>query len=120
MRVLSAVLVDAHPSQLLRIGDAIPDEIVAAIAHAQVIVQPGDGIADDLLPLGQKEGEVRKNAGARRFREIGFLRRAAPDVITGIDRLHLRSNLLAHARADAVAADKEIRALALAASKVHE
>ena len=118
--VLLPLLVDAHPLQLLRIADAVPDEIVTAMADPQVVVESGDGIADDLLPLRQEEGEVRKNARARRLREIGFLRRAAPDVITGIDRLHRGSDLLAYARTDAIAADEEIGALALAAGEVHQ
>src|SRR5581483_10096191 len=33
---------------------------------------------------------------------------AAPDVIAGIDRLHLRRHLTAHAGADAVAADQDV------------
>src|SRR5262249_29201555 len=118
--VLLAVLVDAHAPQLLRITDAVPDEIVATVSCPQVVVEAGDRIADDLLPLGEEESEVRKNARARCRREIGFSRRPAPDVIAGIDRLPRGRDLLTHARADAVAADEEIGVLALAAGEVHE
>src|SRR5260221_2729884 len=120
MLVLPSALINAHGPQLPRIGDAVPDEIIAAMPHPQVVVQPGDRVADDLLPLGQEEGEVRENACARLIGKIGFLRRAPPDVIAGIDRLHLRRNVLAHARPDAVAAAEEIGAFAFAADEVHE
>src|SRR5439155_1920264 len=69
--------------------------------------------------LGQEEGEIRKNARARLLAQIGFLRRAAPNVIARIDWLHLGRNLLAHARADSIAADEEIGAFPFAAGEVH-
>src|SRR5260370_42248035 len=120
MLVLLSALIDAHAPQLLRIGDAVPDEIIAAMPHPQVVVQPGDRVADDLLPLGQEEGEVRENACARIIGKIGLLRRAPPDVIAGIDRLHLRQNSLARARPLADAADEEISAFSSAAGAVDE
>src|SRR6185437_16852465 len=52
-------------------------------------------------------------------REIGLVGRAPPDVITGIDRLHLRCDLPAHAGADAVAADQYVGMLDLAAGELH-
>src|SRR5207244_5444999 len=119
LSVLVSTRTDGHSRHRLRIADAVRDEIIAATPHPQVVVQPGDGIADDLLPLGQEEGEIRKNARARLLAEIGFLRRAAPDVIARIDRLHLGRNLLAHARADSIAADEEIGAFPFAAREVH-
>ena len=120
MRVLVPILVHAHFAQLLRAADPIPDEIVAAMTEPQVVVQSGDGIADDLLPLRQEEREVRENAFARLRPEIGFVRRAAPDVIAGIDRLDRGRDLDAHARADAVAADEDIGALAASAGEMHD
>src|SRR5262245_30189878 len=90
------------------------------MAEPQVIVQSGDGIADDLLPLRQKEREVRENAFARLPLEIGFVGRAAPDVVAGIDRLDRGCDLRAHAGTDAVAADEDIGALVAPASEMHD
>src|SRR5262245_47789036 len=90
------------------------------MAEPQVIVQSGDGIADDLLPLRQKEREVRENAFARLPLEIGFVGRAAPDVVAGIDRLDRRCDLRAHAGTDAVAADEDIGALATPAGEMRD
>src|SRR5262249_30589748 len=117
--VLMPMLVHAHLAQLLRVADPIPYEVVAAMAEAQVVVQSGDGIADDLLPLGQEEREVREDTFARLRLEISLVRRATPNVIAGIDWLDRRRELGAHARADAVAADEDIGAFAAAASKMH-
>jgi hypothetical protein len=69
---------------------------------------------------GRKNVEVRENAFARLRPEIGFVRRAAPDVIAGIDRLDRGRDLGAHARADTVAADEDIGAFAAAAGKMHD
>jgi hypothetical protein len=55
LRILLAVLIHAHLAQLWRIAHAVPDEIVPAMAHPQVVVEPGDGVPDNLLPLGQEE-----------------------------------------------------------------
>src|SRR5438094_393938 len=110
---LASVQHDGFADRLTRATISREAGVASVVADPQVVVEAGDGIADDLLPLRQEEGEVRKNARARRLREIGFLRRAAPDVITGIDRLHRGSDLLAYARTDAIAADEEIGALAL-------
>src|ERR1700746_3493161 len=77
--------VDAHFTQLLRRCDPVPDEIVTAVADAQVVVQSGDGIADDLLLPRKKKSEMRENALAGLRREIGLVGRAAPDEIAGID-----------------------------------
>src|SRR5262249_44319864 len=51
---------------------------------------------------------------------MGFVRRAAPDVIAGIDRLDRGRDLGAHARADAVTADEDIGALAMPAGEMHD
>src|SRR5262249_57384656 len=99
-----------HFAQRLRVADPIPDEIVAAMAEPQVVVQSGDGIADDLLLRRQEKREVRENTFARPRLEVGFVGRATPDVVTGIDRLDRGLDLRAHAGTDAVAADENIRA----------
>ena len=118
--VLHAVLVDAHLLQRPRVADAIPDEIVAAVARPQVVVEARDRIADHLLPLGQEEARNTGKMLAQRLRrEVGLVRRAAPDVVAGIDRLHLRRDLRAHAGADAVAADQEVGALDAAVGEMH-
>jgi hypothetical protein len=72
----------------LGIADAIPDEIVTAAPRSQVVVQTGDGIADNLLLLGQEKRKTGENALARLGFKIGFVRRTAPYVISRIDRLY--------------------------------
>jgi len=109
--VLMAVFIDAHVLERLGIADPVPDEIVAAVPGPQVVVEPRDRVADDLLALGQEEHEVGKYALARRRGEGGLGRRAAPDVIAGIDRLHFGRDLCADGGTDAVAAHQQIGAL---------
>ena len=117
--VLVAVLVDVHLAELCRVGHAIPDEVVAAVAGAQVVVEARDRVGDDLLARRQVEAEIRKNLFQRLRRQIGLVRRAAPDVVAGIGRLQLRRDLAAHRRADAVAADQDVGILDPAAVEVH-
>src|SRR5215475_9366031 len=102
--MLAPTLVDTHFFELLRIADAVPDEIVTAVTGPQIVVEPGDRIADDLLPPGQEEGEVGEDAGERRRRQVRLVGDAAPDVITGVDGLHFGRDGGAHGRAYAVAA----------------
>jgi hypothetical protein len=109
--MFAPVLVDAHFFELLRIAHAVPDEIIAAAARPQIVVEPGDRIADDLLALRQEEGEVRKDASKRRRRQVRLFGRAAPNVITGVDGLHFRRNGSAHGRANAVATNQQVSAL---------
>ena len=101
------------------VGDAIPDEIVAAMAGAQVVVEARDRVGDDLLARRQIEHEIREDFLQRLRREIGLVRRAAPDVIAGVGRLQLRRDLAAHGRADAVAADQDVGLLDAAAVEMH-
>ena len=116
--MLAAVVVDAHLPQRLRVADPVPDEIVAPAAGPQVVVESRDRIADDLLALRQEEDEIGKDALQRLGGEIGLVGRSTPDVIAGIDRLHLRRDLRAHAGADAVAAHQQIGALDAALGEV--
>ena len=51
MFVLHAVLVHAHVAKLIGVGDPVPDEIEAALAGPQIIVEAGDRIGDHLLAL---------------------------------------------------------------------
>src|SRR5262249_24880422 len=118
--VLMPILIHAHLAQLLRIADPIPDEVVAAVAEPQGVVAYGGGRGADLLPRRQGGSKIREDAFARRRAWIGFVRRAAPDVVAGIDRLDRGCDLGAHARADAVAADEDIGALAMPAGEMHD
>lgn len=61
--MLAPLLADAHLFELMCIADALPDEIVATATGPQIVVEPRDWIADDLLSLRQEEREVRKDAG---------------------------------------------------------
>ena len=112
-------LVDVHRAQLVGVGRAIPDEIVAAVTGPQVVVEASDRVGDDLLARRQIEHEVREDLLERLRREVGFIRRSAPDVVAGIDRLQLRRDLSAHGRADAVAADQDVGVFDTAAIEMH-
>src|SRR6185312_8738188 len=70
-------------------GNTIPDEIESAFARPQVVVEAGDRVGDDLLLFGQIEREQRVDTVEGLRREIGFVRCAAPDVIAGINGLHV-------------------------------
>ena len=116
--VLHAVLVDAHIAKLAGIGDAIPDDVVTPLAGREIVIEAGDRIAEHLLALGQIERVERVDGAPGLGREISLVRRAAPDVIAGIDRADLGRQLRAHARAHAVAADQNVAMLDLAAGKI--
>src|SRR5262249_20128542 len=64
--------------------------------------------------------EVRENTFARPRLEVGFVGRATPNVVAGIDRLDRGRDLRAHAGTDAVAADENIGALATPAGEMHD
>ena len=68
---------------------------------------------------GQIEDEVGEDFLQRLRRQIGFVRRAAPDVVAGIDRLQFRGDLGADGRPYAVAADHDIGVLDAAATEVN-
>ncbi len=117
--VLAAVLVDAHALQRGGVAHPVPDEIVAPLARRQIVVEPGDRVADDLLARRQEEHEIREDVAQRLRREVGLVGRAAPDVVAGVDRLHVGGDLGAHAGADAVAADHEVGILHDAVGEMH-
>src|SRR6476661_10172574 len=117
--MLHAALVHVHLAQFCRVGDAVPDEIESALAGAQVVVESGDWVGDHLLARWQVEREQWIDRVERVRCEVGFVRRAAPDVVAGIDRLHVWSHLPAHTRPNSVAADENIRMLDALAGKLH-
>ena len=117
--VLHAALVDAHVLHLRGVGDTIPDEVVAALARAQVIAETGNRIGDDLLPLRPIQNEIREYLAQRLRREVGFVRRSAPDVVAGVDRLQFWGDLRAHAGADAVATHQDVGVFHAAAGELH-
>jgi hypothetical protein len=106
--VFAAVVVGAHPFQLRGIGEAIPTPIVAPVARAQFVVCARDRVPERLKPFAQEERIIGKHRPAGFRRKIGFVRRAAPNVIAGIVRLRRRRELGAHARPKTVASDQEI------------
>ena len=117
--MLHAVRIDVHLAQSRGIGCAIPDEVAAAMAGAQVVVEAGDRVGDDLLSRRQIEDEVGEDVLQCPRRQIGLARRAAPDVVTGIDRLQFRCQLGADGGAHAVTADHDIGVLDAAAAEVN-
>ena len=54
------------------VGGAIPDEVVAAVAWAEVIVGAGDGVAEDLLAFGKAESEVAEEVGVGLGGDVGL------------------------------------------------
>src|SRR5215211_8630238 len=114
-----AIFVNAHLRQKLYVGDAIPDEIETAMTRSDVVVESGNRIADDLLLRRQKEREIRKDIFQCAWREIGLVRGAAPNVITSVDRLHVRQDLRANARAYAVCTDENVGILDTAIREMH-
>src|SRR5215467_16290041 len=109
--MLYAIFIDTYVAKLARVGNSVPDDIVAAFAWGEIVVEARDWIAKHLLAFRKIEREVRVN-GAQRFRgEIGLVGRASPDVIAGIDWSYLGRELRPHARANAVAADQNVSML---------
>src|SRR5262249_45821604 len=116
--VLVPVLVHAHFAQRLRVADPIPADVVPAPADAQVVVQSGDRVAEDVLTGSGEEDVVRENACSRLRAEVGFVRDGAPDVVPRVDRLYARRDLRAHGGADSVRTDQDVGALATAAGEM--
>src|SRR5262249_31754474 len=76
-------------------------------------------VTDHLLMLGQMKCEQRVDARQGLRCEVRLIGRAAPDIIAGINRLHVRRQLPAYARANAVAADQNVRMLDAAVGEFH-
>src|SRR5262249_9625473 len=107
-----------HLAQARRVGDPVPDKIEAALAWREIVIKSGDRVGDHLLLLWQIEGEQRIDRAQRRGVEVGFVGRPPPDVIAGINRLHVRRQLRTNAGADTVAADQDIGVLDAATRKM--
>src|SRR5215510_1671684 len=61
---------------------------------------------------------IRKHRPAGFRREIGFIRRATPDVIARIDRLHLRREIGADTGPESITSDQQIGALTAAIGEI--
>src|SRR5690242_5100203 len=101
-------LVDAHFPERLGIAHPVPDEIVATMTRSQIVVEPRNRISDHLLARGEKKREIGKDAAQGFRRKVDFTRRAAPDVIPGINGLHFGGELRAHAGTNTIAAHEQI------------
>src|SRR5262249_40601101 len=80
---------------------------------------PEYGVAKRLKLITQEERIVGEHCSAGFRREIRFIRRAPPNVIAGINRLHVRNEVGADARAKPVASNKEIGALTAPVGKMN-
>jgi hypothetical protein len=109
--VFTAVIIQAHLFQLRSVCDAIPAEIVAPVAGVQFVVRTRNRVAEGLKLIGQEEGIIGKHRPAGFRREVGFIRRATPDVIPRIDRLHLRREMGADTGPESITSDQQIGAL---------
>src|SRR5215470_20016501 len=98
---------------------AIPTEIVPAIADTQFVVGSRYGVAKRLKLITQEERIVGEHCSAGFRREIRFIRRAPPNVIAGINRLHVRNEVGADARAKPIASNKKIGALTAPVGKMN-
>ena len=108
-RVGAAALVGQQARQFARLARRpVPDEIVAAVARAQIIVRPGDRIAEHLLVVGQAEREVLEQLPVQRGRKCRFGHQPAPGRVAGVERAERGEILLPHGRADAVGADQQV------------
>ena len=93
------------------IGRSVPDEIVAAMSDAQIVVVAGDRVADDFVTRREKEAEAFEQHVARRGIDPCLVDDASPDHIARVDRLHVRRQDAAHGGAEAVGRDEHIAAL---------
>src|SRR5262249_44287589 len=76
---------------------------------AQIIVRPGNRVANKLLAAWQAERHVLKQLAVHARRESLFGDQRAPSRIACVARCHLWQDVLTHRRADAVSSDKQLR-----------
>jgi hypothetical protein len=117
--MLPAGIVYAHLLEFLCVCHPIPREVVATMARLQLVVRSGDRVAQNLQLLSEEEAEVGKDGSSSVWREVGFIGRASPEVIAGIDWLDLRGKLRTHAGANAVASNQQIGTLGVAVRKTN-
>jgi hypothetical protein len=82
------------------------------MAGPQFVIRTCDRIAEGLQLVGQKVADIGKNSPTGFWRQIGLIRRPAPEVITRVDRLHVRCDLAANTRTKSIASNQQISALA--------
>ena len=87
---------------------AIPDEIVAPVPFAQIVVRPRDRIAEHLFVRRQAERKILEQLRMQRRRKILLGDQSAPCRIARIERREFGEILLAHRGTDAVGADQNV------------
>ena len=109
--IFVAAIVDAHLFQLGGVCQTIPAEIIAPVANPQFVVHTRNRVAQRLQLISQEAGEIGKHGPAGFRQEIGFVWSTTPDVVAGINRLHLGCEAGANARSEPIACDEQIGAL---------
>src|SRR5262249_20317732 len=106
--------------QFLGVRYAVPAPIVAPMSVPQFVVRTRDRISEDLELIGGEEGEIWKHGSAGFRREIGLIRCAAPEVITGVDQPYLPRDLTANAGTKPVTGDEQVGALIAAVGEMNK
>ncbi len=89
-------------------GRTVPDEVKPAAAAFHRLVQAGHGVAQHLLAVGQRKGEMVAKRVLRVRRQLGLVHQTAPRDIADIGWLNVGSEPGADGREDAVGADQQI------------
>ncbi len=106
-RMGDASLVGEQPLELhVRLGRAVPHEIVAPVPGPQVIVRPCHRIAEHLLARRQAERHVHEQFGVHRRRNRILRDEGSPGRIARIERRDLGEEMRAHGGAQSVGADR--------------
>ena len=91
----------------LLVGGPVPDDVVAAVAGAQIVVGAGDRIAQALLSRREAERHVVEQLAMNRRWKRRLRNQRAPGHIAGIKRDKVGQTLLANGGAKAVRADQQ-------------
>src|SRR5687767_3241642 len=86
------------------VREAIPDEVVAALARSGRARESRHGVAEHVLALGEAETEARKQIAMHRRVERALVREAAPRDVAHVPRLRVRQKLCPDRGPDAVRA----------------
>ena len=100
--------------RLVRVGRAVPDDVVGASPRLRLVVAAGNRIGQEQLALRQAEGVALENLGADVGRHLGLVEHGAPGDVAGVVGLQVRQELLAHGGAHAVGGDQQVSAHARA------